>query len=99
MLAPRELAEQIRDLAHSRELVTVGRDLAESALDTSESVAPGERIERAAAALSSLLDTAGDQQSRRKIEARPYQWTDPASLKGRRAAGADYRAGLPFLIP
>jgi replicative DNA helicase len=37
LLAPRELAEQIYDLALLRELVSVGRNLVNSALDTSES--------------------------------------------------------------
>ena len=40
LLAPRELAEQIYDLALLRELITVGRNLVESAMDTSESVEP-----------------------------------------------------------
>ena len=36
LLAPRELAQQIYDLALLRELVSVGRGLVEGALDTSE---------------------------------------------------------------
>ena len=51
LLAPRELAEQIYDLALLRELVSVGRNLVEGALDTSESVAPMAQIEQAEAAL------------------------------------------------
>jgi len=47
LLAPRELAEQIYELALLRELVAVGRDLVSNAMDTSESVAPLEQIERA----------------------------------------------------
>jgi replicative DNA helicase len=35
LLAPRELAQQIYDLALLRELVSVGRELVEQALDTS----------------------------------------------------------------
>jgi replicative DNA helicase len=51
LLAPRELAEQIYDLALLRELVAVGRNLVNSALDTSESVEPMEQISEAEAAL------------------------------------------------
>ncbi|MFO1255593.1 MAG: replicative DNA helicase [Sphingomonadaceae bacterium] len=51
LLAPRELAEQIYDLALLRELVAVGRNLVNSALDTSESVEPMEQISAAEAAL------------------------------------------------
>lgn len=51
LLAPRELAQQIYDLALLRELVSVGRNLVNSALDTSESVEPMEQISEAEAAL------------------------------------------------
>jgi replicative DNA helicase len=51
LLAPRELADQIYDLALLRELVAVGRNLVNSALDTSESVEPMEQISEAEAAL------------------------------------------------
>jgi hypothetical protein len=50
LLAPRELAEQIYELALLRELVSVGRNLVEGAMDTSEAVAPLEQIEQAEAA-------------------------------------------------
>ncbi|MBD3729194.1 MAG: replicative DNA helicase [Sphingomonadales bacterium] len=59
LLAPRELAEQIYDLALLRQLVSVGRNLVEGALDTSEAVAPMEQVERAEAALYSVADGAG----------------------------------------
>jgi replicative DNA helicase len=58
LLAPRELAEQIYDLALLRELVSVGRTLVEKALDTSESVAPMEQIEAAEAALFEVAEGA-----------------------------------------
>ncbi|MGH6785927.1 MAG: replicative DNA helicase [Novosphingobium sp.] len=58
LLAPRELAEQIYDLALLRELVTVGRNLVEEAMDTSESVAPLEQIEHAEAALYAVAEGA-----------------------------------------
>ncbi|VVS99884.1 replicative DNA helicase [Erythrobacter sp. EC-HK427] len=51
LLAPRELAQQIYDLALLRELVSVGRELVEGALDTSESVEPMRQIEGAEARL------------------------------------------------
>ncbi|MDP3905886.1 replicative DNA helicase [Novosphingobium sp.] len=58
LLAPRELAEQIYDLALLRELVTVGRNLVNSALDTSESVAPMDQISLAEAALYQVAEGA-----------------------------------------
>ena len=58
LLAPRELAQQIYDLALLRELVTVGRGLVEGALDTSESVAPLEQIEHAEAELFRVAEGA-----------------------------------------
>ena len=58
LLAARELAEQIYDLALLRELVTVGRELVEGALDTSQDVAPLEQIEKAEAALYSVAEGA-----------------------------------------
>jgi replicative DNA helicase len=61
LLAPRELAEQIYDLALLRELVSVGRNLVEAAMDTSESVEPIEQIERAEAALYAVAEGAGSQ--------------------------------------
>lgn len=61
LLAPRELAEQIYDLALLRELVSVGRNLVEGALDTSDSVAPMKQIEEAEAALFKVAEGAGGQ--------------------------------------
>ncbi len=58
LLAPRELAAQIYDLALLRELVTVGRNLVEGALDTSESVEPMSQIEQAEAALFKVAEGA-----------------------------------------
>jgi replicative DNA helicase len=59
LLAPRELAEQIYDLALLRELITVGRNLVTSAMDTSESVEPLQQIEQAEAALYAVAEGAG----------------------------------------
>ena len=58
LLAPRELAEQIYDLALLRELISVGRNLVDSAIDTSEAVAPMEQIEEAEAALFKVAEGA-----------------------------------------
>jgi replicative DNA helicase len=58
LLAPRELAEQIYDLALLRELISVGRNLVEGAMDTSESVEPQEQIEQAEAALYKVAEGA-----------------------------------------
>ncbi|BBC70920.1 replicative DNA helicase [Altererythrobacter sp. B11] len=58
LLAPRELAQQIYDLALLRELVSVGRELVEGALDTSEEVEPMRQIERAEASLYRVAEGA-----------------------------------------
>jgi replicative DNA helicase len=58
LLAPRELAQQIYDLALLRELVTVGRELVEGALDTSEDVEPMRQIEQAEARLFEIAEGA-----------------------------------------
>ena len=58
LLAPRELAQQIYDLALLRELVSVGRNLVSGAMDTSESVSPMEQVEQAEAALYSVAEGA-----------------------------------------
>ncbi|MBS0474371.1 MAG: replicative DNA helicase, partial [Proteobacteria bacterium] len=58
LLAPRELAGQIYDLALLRELVSVGRNLVNNALDTSESVEPMEQVAAAEAALYKVAEGA-----------------------------------------
>ena len=56
LLATRQLAEQIYDLALLRELVTVGRTLVTGALDTSETVEPLKQIETAEKALFDIAE-------------------------------------------
>ncbi|MHA7820181.1 MAG: replicative DNA helicase [Erythrobacter sp.] len=58
LLAPRELAQQIYDLALLRELVSVGRGLVEGALDTSEETSPVDRIAQAEADLYRVAEGA-----------------------------------------
>lgn len=58
LLAAAELANQIYDLALLRELVSVGRGLVEGALDTSEDVAPMDRIAQAEADLFKVAEGA-----------------------------------------
>ena len=58
LLATGKLAEQIYDLALLRELVTVGRNLVESALDTSDEVAPMDQISKAEADLYKVAEGA-----------------------------------------
>ena len=58
LLAPRDLAQQIYDLALLRELVSVGRELVEHALDTSEEVEPMKQIEEAEASLFRVAEGA-----------------------------------------
>jgi replicative DNA helicase len=47
IIGARDFAQQIYDLALLRALIGVGRDMVESAIDTSEEVAPLEQIEKA----------------------------------------------------
>ncbi|MGY6551144.1 MAG: replicative DNA helicase [Erythrobacter sp.] len=58
LLAPRELAQQIYDLALLRELVSVGRSLVEGALDTSQDTSPLDRIAQAEADLFRVAEGA-----------------------------------------
>jgi replicative DNA helicase len=58
LLAPRELAQQVYDLALLRELVSVGRSLVEDALDTSEDTSPLDRIAQAEADLFRVAEGA-----------------------------------------
>ncbi|WP_379553969.1 replicative DNA helicase [Qipengyuania sp. DGS5-3] len=65
LLNPRELASQIYDLALLRELVSVGRNLVEGALDTSETLAPMDQIAEAEADLFKVAEgaTTGSQET------------------------------------
>ena len=76
LLAPRELAQQIYDLALLRELITVGRTLVEQAMDTSESVSPLGQIEAAEAALYAVAEGAQS-----GSEAQPFSVATRASLE------------------
>ena len=58
LLAARELAQQVYDLALLRELVSVGRGLVEGALDTSEAVDPMDQVTRAEQALYEVTEGA-----------------------------------------
>jgi len=77
LLAPRELAEQIYDLALLRELVSVGRTLVIDALDTSESVEPLEQVSRAEAALYRVAEGASVGN-----EAEPFRKSSLAAMAG-----------------
>ena len=58
LLSTRDLAQQIYDLALLRELVSVGRNLVDDALDTSEEVDPLRQIEGAEKALFEVAEGA-----------------------------------------
>jgi len=58
LLNPRELAEQIYDLALLRELISVGRGLVAGAMDTSESVSPMAQVEQAESKLYAVAEGA-----------------------------------------
>ncbi|MES2174093.1 MAG: replicative DNA helicase [Pseudomonadota bacterium] len=60
LIGARDFATQIYDLALLRELVAVGRELVENALDTSESVNPREQIEAAEVALYKVSEGEGE---------------------------------------
>ena len=59
VIGARDFAAQIYDLALLRALIGVGRDLVESALDTSEEVAPLEQIEKAETELYKVAEEGG----------------------------------------
>ncbi|CAN5141445.1 replicative DNA helicase [soil metagenome] len=59
LIGARDFARQIYDLALLRALIGVGRDLVESALDTSEEVAPLDQIEKAETELYKVAEEGG----------------------------------------
>jgi replicative DNA helicase len=59
LIAARDFAQQIYDLALLRALIGVGRDLVESALDTSDEVAPLQQIEKAESELYKVAEEGG----------------------------------------
>ena len=77
LIAPRALAQQIYDLALLRELVVVGRELVEGAMDTSESVEPMAQIEAAEAALYNVAEGAGS-----LSEAQDFRTATTTAIKG-----------------
>jgi replicative DNA helicase len=60
LIGARDFASQIYDLALLRELVGVGRSMAERALDTSEAETPREQIEAAEVALYKVAEEGGE---------------------------------------
>ncbi|MET0249045.1 MAG: replicative DNA helicase [Sphingobium sp.] len=60
LIGARDFARQIYDLALLRQLVGVGRELVECALDTSEDVNPREQIEQAEVALYKVAEGEGE---------------------------------------
>jgi replicative DNA helicase len=60
LIGARDFATQIYDLALLRELVSVGRDMATRALDTSEAITPKEQIEEAEVALYRVAEQGGE---------------------------------------
>jgi replicative DNA helicase len=60
LIGARDFAAQIYDLALLRELVSVGRDMATRALDTSEAITPKEQIEEAEVALYRVAEQGGE---------------------------------------
>src|SRR5690606_29093536 len=60
LIGARSFADQIYDLAVLRALVSVGRALVDSALDTSEDINPAKQIERAELKLYEVAETGGE---------------------------------------
>ena len=60
LIGARDFATQIYDLALLRELVSVGRTMAEKALDTSEAITPKSQIEEAEVALYRVAEEGGE---------------------------------------
>jgi replicative DNA helicase len=63
IIGARDFATQIYDLALLRALIGVGREMVETALDTSEDVSPKEQIEGAEAALYRVAEEGGGEGS------------------------------------
>jgi replicative DNA helicase len=59
IIGARDFAQQIYDLALLRSLISVGRDMVEVALDTSEDVTPLDQIERAETELYKVAEQGG----------------------------------------
>ncbi len=60
LIGARDFATQIYDLALLRELISVGRHMAESAMDTSDAVDPKAQIEAAEVALYKVSENGGE---------------------------------------
>lgn len=60
LIGARDFATQVYDLALLRELVSVGRNMAERALDTSDAETPKEQIEAAEVALYRVAEEGGE---------------------------------------
>src|SRR6187551_1854550 len=59
LIAAKDFAQQIYDLALLRALIGVGRDMVESAIDTSDEVAPLQQIEKAESELYKVAEEGG----------------------------------------
>ena len=60
LIGARDFARQVYDLALLRELVNVGREMVEGALDTSEAIDPKAEIEKAEMALYTVAEAGGE---------------------------------------
>jgi replicative DNA helicase len=90
LIAARDCAQQIYDLALLRALVTVGADLVQAATDTSSEVAPLKRIEAAEEALYKVAETgevSGAAQTFAQAAARAVLMADRAMKSGGHLSG------------
>jgi replicative DNA helicase len=86
VIGARDFATQIYDLALLRSLIGVGRDLVESALDTSEEVAPLAQIEKAESELYRVAEEGG-------AEGKAKSFGEAAVMSIRNAEAALNRGG------
>ena len=91
LIAARDFAQQIYDLALLRALVTVGRDMVESATDTSEEVDPQKKIQDAEMSLYTVAE-----QGEATGNVRDFKWsaTQAVEMASRALKSGGHLSGL-----
>ena len=90
LIGAKDFASQVYDLALLRELITVGRDMVERAIDTSEDVDPKTQIEEAETALYRVAESGGESgstQSFAKAATEAVKMTERALNSGGKVSG------------
>jgi replicative DNA helicase len=94
LIGARQFARQIYDLALLRELVTVGRNMVDKALDTSEDVNPREQIDKAEEALFKVAGRWRHRQHGQDVQRGDQDCAgerQEGAERGRRRRGRHYR--------